>query len=594
MRTREDLAREAGCLDLVMLRPGPEGRVIIGPVREMPVLAFSTGTTEVNLTGGWKSVRPVYQEKRPPCQEGCPAGEDIPRYMRAVQRGDYDEGWRLIMEENPFPAVMGRVCYHPCETPCNRGSYDEPVAIHAVERFLGDYGLAHRLQVHVAGPPRSERIAIIGGGPAGLSAAYHLAHHGYGVTIFEAQAEPGGVLRWGIPPYRMPRDVLRREIARLESLGVVVRSGLAVGRDVPWKALDEYQAALLATGLPRSRHVLDLGPGVEGLYDGLEFLRHVAQGTFSKVGRRVVVVGGGNVAIDVARSAVRLGAGEVSLVCVEPEEAMPAHSGEIQEAALEGVKFLCGFAVRHPIVTNGRITALEVARVRFLGREPNGGVRFEPEKGTLIPLVADTVIQAVGQETDLDFLPRELTEAGRLATDGWGRLRQTMVFAAGDVMTGAARVVDAIGTGKRAARGIHRLLTGESLLDLDDPVLAVQVGDLNLLYFAPAPKTPIPHLPVESRAASMAEVNHGWDAGQASAEADRCFNCGVCTGCDNCVVFCPDVAIRRSGSPYSYDVLDQYCKGCGICARECPRHVITMVPASSPSPDPSPQPGHTR
>ncbi len=578
MRTREDLAREAGCLDLVMLRPAPDGRVTIGPVREMPVMAFSTGTTEVNLTGGWKSVRPLYQEKRPPCQEGCPAGEDIARTMRAVQRGDYDEGWRLIMEDNPFPSVMGRVCYSPCESACNRGGYDEPVAIHAVERFLGDHGLAHRLQTHVGGPPRSERIAIIGGGPAGLSAAYHLARRGYGITVFEAQSEPGGVLRWGIPPYRMPRDILRQEITRLESLGVAIRPGLAVGRDVPWKALDAYQAVLVATGLPRSRHVLDLGSGVEGLYGGLDFLRHVADGIFPKVGRQVVVIGGGNVAIDVARCAIRLGAGDVSIVCVEPAEAMPAHPEEIQEAALEGVKFRCGFAVQHPVVTDGRITALEIVRARFLGREADGGLRFEPVQGAVSPLLADTVIQAIGQETDLEFLPQELIQTGTLATDGWGRLHQTMLFAAGDVMTGPARVVDAIGTGKRAAMGIHRLLTGESLRERDDSVRAVQVGDLNLLYFAPAPRTAIPHLSVGSRATSMAEVNHGWDVGQASAEADRCFNCGVCTGCDNCVVFCPDIAIRKTKRSYGYDVLDQYCKGCGICARECPRHVIAMVP----------------
>lgn len=580
MRTREDLAREAGCLDLVLRRPGPDGRVAIGPVAEMPVLAFSTGTTEVNLTGGWKSVRPLYQDKLAPCQQGCPAGEDVARYLGAVQRGQYDEGWHLIMEDNPFPAVMGRVCYHPCEAACNRGSYDVPVAIHAVERFLGDYGLGRGLRVDVAASPRREHVAIIGAGPAGLSAAYHLARGGYGVTVFEGQPEPGGVLRWGIPPYRLPRDILRQEIARVESLGVKICTGVAVGRDVAWTTLDAYQAVLVATGLPRGRRVLVFEDGIEGLYDGLEFLREVAGGSVPHVGRRVAVIGGGNVAIDVARSAIRLGAGEVSVVCVEPAGAMPAHPEEVEEAALEGVEFLCGYAVHRPLVTNGRITALEIARVRFLGREPDGGVRFEPLESPAHRLPADTVMQAVGQEADLQFLPRNLAAAGRLLADAWGRLQNTIVFAAGDVVSGPARVVDAVGAGKRVAMGIHCYLNGESPDGTNDAGHTVQVGDLNLLYFAPAPRTAIPHLSAEARRHSMAEVNGAWGDGQVGAEAARCFTCGVCTGCDNCVVFCPDVAIRKNRQPYTYDVLDQYCKGCGICARECPRRVITMIPAN--------------
>lgn len=581
MRTREDLAREAGCLDLVVPCPGKDGRVAIGPVAEMPPLAFSTASTEVNLTGGWKSVRPLYQDKPAPCQQGCPVGENIAHYMRAVQRGRFEEGWRLIMEDNPLPSVMGRVCYHPCETACNRGEYDEPVAIHAVERFLGDYGLSRGLEMDSPERPRREQIAIIGAGPAGLSAAYHLARRGYPVTVFEALSEPGGILRWGIPPYRLPRDILRQEIARLEAHDVKICSGLAVGRDIPWKALEEYQAILVATGLPRSRRLLDVGNGVEGLHDGLELLRRVAEGLPSlHVGRRVAIIGGGNVAIDVARSALRLGAAHAAVICVEPFEAMPAHPEEIGAAASEGVEFHCGFAVERPLVADGRIAGLTLTRVRFLGREPDGAVRFEPVDGSPRALPADTVVQAIGQEADLGFLPTALTQAGRLEVDGWGRLRGSRLFAAGDVSTGAARVVDAIGGGKRAASGIHRVLNGGSLETSDGAPLAIQIGDLNLLYFPPVQRTAIPELSGEARLHSMAEVIGGWDEGQASTEAGRCFNCGVCTGCDNCLVFCPDVAIRRNRTPYTYDVLDQYCKGCGICARECPRHVITMVPVT--------------
>lgn len=581
MKTREDLAREAGCLELVVPRPGKDGRVPIGPVMEMPPLAFSTGTTEVNLTGGWKSVRPLYQDKTAPCQQGCPAGENIARYLRAVQRGKYEEGWRLIMEDNPFPSVMGRVCYHPCETACNRSDYDDPVAIHAVERFLGDYGLSHGLTLDFPGIRRREQIGVIGAGPAGLSAAYYLIRHGYPVTVFESLPEPGGILRWGIPPYRLPHDILRQEIARLEALGVKICVGLGVGRGVLWKSLEDYQAILIATGLPRGRSLLDAGSGLEGLYDGLAFLRQVAGGASSlQLGGRVAVIGGGNVAIDVARSALRIGATQVAVVCVEPFEAMPAHPEEIEAAALEGVDFHCGFAVDRPIVTDGRITSLDIRRVRFLGREPDGAVRFEAIEGSPRSLPVGTVIQAVGQEADLGFLPDGLAQRGRLEVDGWGRLRATPVFAAGDVSTGPARVVDAIGGGKRAAAGIRRYLNGESLENSGTAVQAVRIGDLNLLYFVPARRTPIPELSAETRRHSMAEVTGGWDAARAGIEAARCFNCGVCTGCDNCLVFCPDLAIRKNGTPYTYDVLDQYCKGCGICARECPRHVITMVPVT--------------
>ncbi len=580
MKSREDLAREAGCLDLIVPRPGPDGRVLVGPVAHMPAVAFSTGTTEVNLTGGWKSVRPLYRERQAPCQEGCPAGEDVARYLRAVQRGRYDEGWRLIMEENPFPSVMGRVCYHPCEGACNRGSYDEPVAIHAIERFLGDYGLMQHLRIELSVVPRKEQVAIIGAGPAGLATAYHLTRHGYRVTVFEARPEPGGVLRWGIPPYRLPREILRQEIARLESLGIQICSGAAVGRDVAWEALKAYQAILLATGLPRGRRLVDGGEGMAGLYDGLEFLRQVAGGTLPRVGRRVTVIGGGNVAIDVARTAIRLGAGQVSLVCVEPAEVMPAHPEEIEEAAREGVEFQCGFAVRQCVAINGQVSALEIVRARYLGRDPDGGVRFEPVGGSLAPIPADTVIQAIGQEADLGFLPREVMDAGRLRSDGWARLQGTVTFAAGDVVSGPARIVDAIASGKGAAMGIHRCLSGGSSGDAGEVVQAVQVGDLNLLYFARTRRRPIPQLPPATRVESMGEVNGGWGVPDAAAEAARCFTCGLCTGCDNCLVFCPDVAIRKGQHPDTYDVLDQFCKGCGICARECPRHVIAMVPAT--------------
>jgi NADPH-dependent glutamate synthase beta subunit-like oxidoreductase len=484
------------------------------------------------------------------------------------------------MEDNPFPSVMGRVCYHPCEAACNRAGLDEPLAIHAVERFLGDFGLVRGLPVDSTEARCDERIAVIGAGPAGLSAAYQLARRGYRVTVFEALSEAGGVLRWGIPPYRLPREILRQEIARILSLGVEIRLAVLVGRDLSWESLVAHQAVVVATGRSQGRRLLDLGNGVEGVYDGLEFLRMLAADMAPHIGRRVAVIGGGSVAIDVARSALRLGAEEVALVSLEPFEDMPAHPEEIEEAQAEGVNFCCGFCLQNPVVANGRIAGLDIAPVQFLGRDANGEVRFEPAQGPPRALPADTIIQAIGQEANLDFLPTDLVHQGRLAVDGSGQLAHGMVFAAGDVVSGPARVVDAIAAGKRAALGIHHLLRGGSTKATDEPIQTVQVGDLNLLYFPPTRRMGIRRLTPAARRHSMAEVSGGWAETEAVGEARRCFNCGVCTACDNCVVFCPDLAVRRGAAAYAYEVLDQYCKGCGICARECPRHVITMVPAT--------------
>ncbi|MBI5166830.1 MAG: FAD-dependent oxidoreductase [candidate division NC10 bacterium] len=545
----------------------------------LPLISISSRTTLDTPTGSWRYMRPLYQDRTPPCQDGCPAGEKVQGYLDLAKKRKFNEAWRLIVEDNPLPAVMGRVCYHPCESACNRKDYDEAINIHAVERFLGDSALAQGLELEPAsGGERGEHIAVVGSGPAGLSAAYQLARRGYPVTVFEALASPGGVLRAGIPPYRLPRPILDREIGRLQALGVEFRTGIRVGVDLRWEELQRYQAIFLAVGLSRTRPFPVEGARLKGFYSGLEFLRDFNQGHKVRVGARVAVIGGGNVAIDVARTARRLGAEEVSLISLEPKGELPAHPEELEQARREGIRLLDGRGVRRIQGRNSWVEALEVARVDFQGRDPVTGAvafTFRKGKGMLIPV--ETVIAAIGQEADLSFLPQEIRGGGwLLPVDDHGRLRDTNIFAGGDVVTGPARAVDAIGAGKRAALAIHSYLQGVLLEEAKLPPV-VPYERLNLAYFIPAKRAESRSLPIRERLAGFTEVESGLSQGMVRLEAERCMSCGVCNGCDNCWLFCPDLAIsRKARERGAYVINYDYCKGCGICVEECPRTAMAL------------------
>jgi len=325
----------------------------------VPPVAVSSASTRDNLTGSWKYIRPVYRDRVAPCNQGCPIGVDIESWMRLAGDGRLDEARDLLLRENPLPAVCGRVCYHPCETACNRAGFDEGVAIHAVERLLGD--LASEAPISRPEPRRGKSVGVVGAGPAGLSCAYHLARLGYDVTVYEAAREPGGVLRWGIPEYRLPKDVLRRELDRIRALGARFVCGTHVGRDVPFGALSDHDAVFLATGVQRRRPLGIPGEHLPQVVEGLALLRAVNGGARPELGRRVVVVGGGNTAMDCARTAVRLGA-EVTVLYRRSRELMPAHAEEFTAARHEGVRF--GFLAAPVAVLGERRSRWTPSRTR--------------------------------------------------------------------------------------------------------------------------------------------------------------------------------------------------------------------------------------
>ena len=598
-------------------------------VHGVPPVAVSSASTRVNRTGSWKYIRPVYQDRIAPCNQGCPVGIDVEGYMNLLRQGREQEARDLLLRENPLPAVTGRVCYHPCESACNRVRFDQGVAIHAVERMLGDGRLEQPLPAP-AQCTRSERVAVVGSGPAGLACAYHLVRMGYAVTVYEAELEPGGVLRWGIPEYRLPKDVLKGEIARLAALGVEFFCGIKVGRDLDFDTLDGFDAVFVATGVHRSRRLGIPGEDLRGVLRGLDFLRAVNQGLRPKLGRRTVVVGGGNTAMDCARTARRLGA-EVTVLYRRGRAEMPAHQEEVEEALREGVRFeflaaplavrsdahleneraidaICDSFEAEARADVGRhAIGLECERMRLGEPDRSGRRRPEPVPDSAFFVPADTVLTALGEEADVGFLPDDVQRRdGTLRVNPLGETSRTAVFAGGDLLDEPHTVAYALGSGKRAAIGIDHFLRRRAEEDPDqvelrelklgpagnlsvtrwredDPVRrenpvneVVEVEQLNFAHFRHAGRQEDGVRVLPEPLGDFTETRLGLSHEEALAEAQRCLNCGVCNGCEVCLVFCPDVAIsRRLGGGFEIDY--EHCKGCGVCAYECPRGAMTMT-----------------
>lgn len=546
-------------------------------VEEMPPLAFSLESTREIPTGSWRHVRPVYRDKNSPCHVTCPAGEKIPDYFELVRQKKYKEAWYKILEDNPLPGVTGRVCYHPCEGQCNRAGYDGAVAIHNIERFVADKNFKNRKLPAAVEARKSEKVAVIGSGPAGLSCAYQLSRLGYRSVIYEADHEPGGMLRYGIPDYRLPKRILDKEIKDIEALGVEIMVDSKIGDNVAWSELERYDAVFVAVGATHSRKIGAPGEDLKGVYTGIDFLKELSTGNVPKVGRQVLVLGGGNTAIDAARSALRLGK-RVTVLYRRTRVEMPAVPEEIEEAEKEGVHF--EFLVTPVKISGSKGKASEIELMKMQLGEPDesGRRRPVPVIGSNFSMRADTIISAIGEEPDLSFLPYSFLRKGiRLFVDDEHTTGVPGIFAGGDAATNPnGTVVNAIRAGKEAAISIHEFLGWRSRSNGVSHD-AVKPEEVNTFYFPHEGRVEVPRITVQKSKTTFSEVNKTLTEEQALTEAERCFTCGTCLHCDVCMTFCPDVAISKDESG-EYTIDYEHCKGCGICVNECPRGAMELVP----------------
>ena len=560
---------------------------------------WTTGSTEVFRTGTWRTALPRHLHAPAPCHAACPVDGDIAEWIGRARERDFRGAWEILTRHNPFPAVAGRICHHPCESACNRATLDEPLAICRLERHIGDQALAAGWTFDAIDAPRTERIAIVGGGPSGLSAAYHLRRRGYAVTVFESKPQLGGLMRYGIPSYRLPRAVLDGEIERIVELGIDVRCGEAIRSPVDFDRLRAgFDAVYVAVGAGRPKRLPALDYAQSWVLDGADYLAQCNAGDAPALGCRVVVIGGGSAAFDVARSARRRGH-DVTIIALESLAQLPAQADEVAEAAEEGIVLRDGAMLTAISAADGGCVRLACVRVRFDAIAKGGPWTATPIAGSEFALDADAVIAAIGQDPDLGpFAPVVDAEGRLLRADRVQATSAARVYAGGDVASMARFVTEAIGMGKRAANAIDRLLArhaafadvaraaahgsegaGPERAGQDsetEPVVAP--GAINTFYHPRQPRAVATRRPAVERIEGDAEVQLGFDLEQALAETVRCFSCGTCTQCDNCVRYCPDLAVQRAnGDGGGYVVLADYCKGCGICVRECPTGSMKMI-----------------
>jgi 2-oxoacid:acceptor oxidoreductase delta subunit (pyruvate/2-ketoisovalerate family) len=536
-------------------------------------ITLDVGSSLANKTGAWRTSRPLYVDRLPPCNHACPAGENIQGWLYHAESGDYETAWRALTEDNPLPAIMGRVCYHPCEDSCNRGKVDEAVGINSVERFLGDEALKRGWKFASPQAESGKRVLIVGAGPSGLSAAYHLRRLGHRVKIVEAGPLAGGMMRFGIPKYRLPRDVLDAEVGRILDLGVDLELNRKVSNIRETMEAGRFDAAFLAVGAHIAKRAYIPAGEAARMLDAVSVLRGMEGEEKPMLGRRVVVYGGGNTALDVARTAKRLGATEAIIVYRRTREKMPAHDFEVEEALQEGVLIKWLSTIKN-MADEGTLT------VEKMALDAKG---FPQPTGELETLEADSLVLALGQDVDLSLLDGV---PGLAIKDGAVQVGPNMmtgyagIFAGGDMVPSERTVTVAIGHGKKAARHIDAWLCGTAYAPATKHELAT-FDKLNPWYYSDAPKTVRPMLDLARRTSTFDEVVIGLDESNALFEARRCLSCGNCFECDNCYGVCPDNAVIKLGPGKRFEFNYDYCKGCGICETECPCGAIKMVPETT-------------
>ena len=533
-------------------------------------ITLDPGSSLANKTGSWRTERPVYVDRLPPCNAQCPAGEDIQGWLFHAESGDYEAAWRHLTRDNPFPAVMGRVCYHTCEGKCNRGQIDSPVGINSVERFLGDEAIKKGWAFE---PPKMEsgkHVLVVGAGPSGMSAAYQLRRLGHRVTVREAGPLMGGMMRFGIPQYRLPRDVLDAEMQRVVDLGVKVELGTKVANIEDDMKSGAFDAAFLAVGAHIAKRTYIPAKDSTHILDAVAVLRSMEGEDKPMLGRRVVVYGGGNTAFDVARTAKRLGATEAIIVYRRNREKMPAHDFECEEALQEGVMVKWLSTIKQ--ADQGALTIEKMALDEKGNPQPTG--EFET-------LEADSLILALGQDVDLSLLegvPGLVVKDGVVQVDPKTMMTgHAGIFAGGDMVPADRNVTVAVGHGKKAARNIDAWLRNAQAV-VAEKHAAATFENLNPWYYSDAPGTVRPQLELARRTSSFDEVQGGLTEDNALFEARRCLSCGNCFECDNCYGVCPDNAVIKLGPGNRFKFNYDYCKGCGVCVAECPCGAIEMVP----------------
>ena len=532
-------------------------------------ITLNVGSSLANQTGTWRTERPRYLDLLPPCNQACPAGENIQQWLFHAEEGAYEAAWRQIMADNPFPAIMGRVCYHPCQDSCNRAEVDESVGINAVERFLGDEALKQGWSIAAPTETTGKRVLVIGAGPSGLAAAYHLRLFGHDVVVRDAGPMAGGMMRFGIPAYRLPREILDAEVKRITDLGVELQLNTKIEHleDVLGEGFD---AVFLAVGAHIGKRAYIPAGETAKILDAVSYLRDVeTEEEKPMLGRKVVIYGGGNTAIDAARPAKRMGAEEAIIVYRRNRDKMPAHDFEVVEAEEEGIMLKWLSTIKH--VDSGKMTIEKMALDETGFPQPTG--EFEE-------LEADSLILALGQDSDLSFLEGVADlqiEDGVVTVDRQMMTGREGVFAGGDMVPSERTVTVAVGHGKKAARYIDGYLRGTPYHPAEKHPVAT-FDKLTTWYYADAPHQHREHLEGARRASTFDEVVKGLDEKTAQFEARRCMSCGNCFACDNCFGVCPDNAVRKVDFAKGYEFDYDYCKGCGLCVAECPCGSIEMIP----------------